>query len=302
MNPKTGTLVPQPLMGYRFPEETRDELLADDRIIFSDDPEQLIRLKTYLRDYKEKMPGIVEIDGRRGANELKKIFPESKQAFKNPKTYTLIEWLLSFAAGPNADSFAGSGTTAHAVMKMNQRDGGSRKFILIECESYADKLTAERVRRLISGVPAAKDDEYKTGLGGAFTYCTLGDPLELDALLTGDNLPPFEQLGALLFHMATNEARPAGAAIEEVAGCGYLGESPSRHVWLIYRPDPTFLKSPDSALTLSRAEAIAKARPGKPHLVYAAARFVSQRALNEAALPVELAPLPFSLYRVERPR
>jgi len=91
MNPKTKELVPQPLMGYRFPEETRDELLSEGRIIFSDEPDQLIRLKLLLRDYKEKMPGIIEINGRRGANELKKIFPEKKQAFKNPKTYTLIE-------------------------------------------------------------------------------------------------------------------------------------------------------------------------------------------------------------------
>jgi adenine-specific DNA-methyltransferase len=57
----------------------------------------------------------------------------------------------------------------------------------------------------------------------------------------------------------------------------YPGKSPSRHVWLIYRPDLGFLKSSDSALTLSRAKAIAETKPSKPRLVYAAARFVSQR-------------------------
>lgn len=300
MNPRTGKLVPQPLMGYRFPEETRDELLSEDRIIFSDDPDQLIRLKIYLTEYNEKMPGIIEIDGRRGANELKKIFPERKQAFKNPKTFTLIEWLLSFTAGPDAvilDSFAGSGTTAHAVMKLNQRDSGSRQFILVECEDYADHLTAERVRRLIAGVPAAKDNEYKSGLGGAFTYCTLGDPVELDKVLSGETLPPYAGLGAALFHMATNRALDP-AAIREADF--YLGANEGQHVWLIYKPDLDWLKTPEAALTLSRAKAFAATAPDKRHLVFAPARYVSQKMLTEQNIPVEFVPLPFALYRIDR--
>ena len=300
MNPKTHKLVPQPLMGYRFPEDTRDELLEQDRIIFSDDPDQLIRLKTYLKAYREKMPGIIEIDGRRGANELKKIFPESKQAFKNPKTYTLIEWLLSYTAGPEAivlDSFAGSGTTAHAVLKLNQRDGGNRKFILVECESYADELTAERIRRLINGLPASKDDEYKTALGGEFTYCTLGAPVELDKILTGQTLPEFEALGAVLFHMATSQAFDPAAMDAET---GYLGKASGQHVWLIYAPDIEWLKSPAAALTLSRARDIAASAPDEKHLVFAAARYVSQKLLKEENIPVEFVPLPFALYRIER--
>ncbi|WP_201221603.1 hypothetical protein [Halochromatium roseum] len=72
------------------------------------------------------------------------------------------------------------------------------------------------------------------------------------------------------------------------------------HLWLIYEPDLTFLQSRDAALTLSRARALAAAKPDKPNLVFAAARFVSQRILNEERLNVEFAPLPFALYRVER--
>lgn len=300
LNPRTQKLVPQPLMGYRFPESTRDELLAQDRIIFSDAPDQLIRLKIYLKSYKEKMPGIIDIDGRRGANELKKLFPESSQAFKNPKTYTLIEWLLSFTAHPNAivlDSFAGSGTTAHAVMNMNKRDGGNRKFILVESEPYADELTAERVRRLIRGVPAAKDDEYKVGLGGSFTYCTLGDPVELDKVLSGEALPPFAGLGAALFHMATSHALDPALVREDDF---YLGSTNDQHIWLIYKPDLDWLKSPEAALTLARAKAFAASAPEKRHLVFAPARFVSQKMLAEQNIPVEFVPLPFALYRIDR--
>ncbi|MDP2829086.1 MAG: hypothetical protein Q8O37_10835, partial [Sulfuricellaceae bacterium] len=86
----------------------------------------------------------------------------------------------------------------------------------------------------------------------------------------------------------------------EVAGCGYLGESASFHVWLIYRPELDFLKSRDAALTLSRARLLAEAKPGKRHLVFAPAKFVSQKLLDEEKLPVEFAPLPWALYRVER--
>lgn len=300
INPKTKKPVPQPLMGYRFPEETRDELLAQDRIIFSDDPEQLIRLKVYLKDYKEKMPGIIEIDGRRGANELRKIFPERKQAFKNPKTYTLIEWLLSFTAAPDAivlDSFAGSGTTAHAVMKLNQRDGGSRKCILIESEDYADELTAERVRRLIQGVSKAQDEELRKGLGGTFTYCTLGKSIALDEILTGTSLPPYLSIGSALFHMATNQAFVPGAASESEF---FLGETDALCVWLIYKPDLDWLKSSEAALTLSRAKKFAEANPKKKHLVFAPTPYVSQKMLAEQSLPVEFVPLPFALYRIER--
>ena len=278
-----------------------------------------------------------------------------------PKPVPLLTRVLDLATNSQSivlDSFAGSGTTAHAVLAANAKDGGNRRFILVECEDYADTLTAERVRRVIRGydfkgtqreelhrerltftslkkadkllnhvesikhleghrfdrikaevkdgdliVTGEREVTQKTeGLGGEFTYCTLGDAVEMDKLLTGENLPAFDQLGALLFHMATNQARPIAAEPEEVAGCGYLGASSAQHVWLIYRPDLDFLKSRDAALTLSRAGAIVAAKPGKPHLVFAAARFVSQRALNEAGLPVEFAPLPFALYRIERPQ
>jgi len=117
--------------------------------------------------------------------------------------------------------------------------------------------------------------------------------------LTGESLPSFEQLGALLFHMATNEAINTGV-ISEQDGHGYLGESARFHVWLIYKPNLSFLTSRDAALTMAKAKALADAKPGKPHLVFAPAKFVSQKLLDEAHIPVEFAPLPWALYRAER--
>ena len=89
-----------------------------------------------------------------GSNQVNRIF--GKKIFENPKSTDLIRRLVRFACGgsKNAiilDSFAGSGTTAHAVLALNKEDGGKRKFILVECEDYADKITAERVRRVIRG-------------------------------------------------------------------------------------------------------------------------------------------------------
>ena len=71
-------------------------------------------------------------------------------------------------------------------------------------------------------------------------------------------------------------------------------------MWLIYRPDLDWLKSPDAALTLTRAEAIAASAPEMRHLVFAPARYVSQKMLGDFNLRVEFVPLPFALYRLDR--
>ena len=123
----------------------------------------------------------------------------------------------------------------------------------------------------------------------------------MDRMLTGQTLPSADALGALLFHMATNEALPVASAVQEVDGCRFLGESAHFYVWLIYQPTLEFLTSREAALTLARARALAVAQPaGKRHLVFAPAKFVSQKLLEDEKLPVEFAPLPWALYRVER--
>lgn len=139
--------------------------------------------------------------------------------------------------------------------------------------------------------------ERADGLGGSFTYCTLDDPVELDKLLSGETLPPYEGIGAALFHMATNRALDPATMCE--ADC-YLGEADGQHVWLIYKPDLDWLKSSDAALTLARAQGFAAVAPDKHHLVFAPVRYVSQKMLAEQNIPVEFVPLPFALYRIDR--
>ncbi|MDP2784110.1 MAG: site-specific DNA-methyltransferase [Sulfurimicrobium sp.] len=358
---------------WRVKEEKFWEMDRDGRIWWGEDGNNIPAPKIFLSEVKDgRVPQTfwdwTEVGHTQDAKkELISIlnFGSSEDVFVTPKPVRLLERVLELATTEHSivlDSFAGSATTAHAVLAANKKDGGDRKFILVECEDYADTLTAERVRRVINGydftgtqredllkksltftdlkkadklldqiasienldghrfdkiektvkngellVEGVKSFTDRTeGLGGSFTYCTLGDAVELDRMLSGESLPSFDQLGALLFHMATNEALPSpqpspgGRGGLEVAGCGYLGESACFHVWLIYRPELDFLKSRDAALTLSRARALAEAKPGKRHLVFAPAKFVSQKLLDEEKLPVEFAPLPWALYRVER--
>ena len=134
---------------------------------------------------------------------MKEIF-DNTRTFDYPKSpHFLLDLISVSGVGPNdiiLDSFAGSGTTAHAVLALNKSDGGNRKFILIECEDYADTITAERVRRVIKGVPDARDDTLREGLSGSFTYCTLGKPIEIETMLTGEALPSYSALAANLLY------------------------------------------------------------------------------------------------------
>ena len=109
--------------------------------------------------------------------EMLAIF-DGKATFDTPKPHRLIEFVLKVAGNESAlvlDSFAGSGTTAHAVLNMNKADGGHRKFILVEMMDYADSITAERVKRVIRGYGEGKN--AVEGTGGNFSFYDLGEPL-----------------------------------------------------------------------------------------------------------------------------
>lgn len=300
IHPETGKPCKQPLMGYRFPEDTMRQLLDQDKILFGEDHNKIIELKVYAKDFLDKLPSVIELDGRTAAYELRELFPERKKAFDNPKPTQLVDKILSYATTKDSivlDSFAGSGTTAHSVMNLNAKDNGNRRFILVEGESYADELTRERVLRVQQGIPGTESGPMETGLGGSFTYCTLGDPVELDKVLSGETLPSFAGLGSVLFHMATARAFDPSAMREDEF---YLGATEGQHVWLIYKPELDWLKSPDAALTLKRAREFAASDKDAKHLVFAPARYVSQKMLAEQNIPVEFVPLPFALYRIDR--
>ena len=141
-----------------------------------------IRRKTYLENVGGVPPTNLWEYSKVGHTDeaskvLKAIFG-GKTTFDTPKPYRLIEFILKIASNPDdiiLDSFAGSGTTAHAVLNMNKIDGGHRKFILVELGDYADSITAERVKRVIKGY--GEDKKTVNGTGGNFSYYELGLPV-----------------------------------------------------------------------------------------------------------------------------
>lgn len=343
---------------WSLPEETFNLEREAGRIYFGVDGNASPTVKAYLKEGRE---GVIartwwpyhDAGGNQDAKQEILEIIGSDCEFITPKPVQLIERIIKIATNPQSiilDSFAGSGTTAHAVLSANQKDGGNRKFILVECENYANTLTAERVRRVINGysykgnkkfslhtekitfsslkkaqkildtiasienLDGHKYDKIKSeikkdtlnvygelkveknidGTGGSFTYCTLGEPIDIDKILTGENLPEYQAIGSWLFHTATGEALDV-ANIKE--NDFFLGESNAYCVWLIYKPSLEFLKSRDAALTLAFAEKISQNK-NKKHLVFAPAKYVPNKTL--LPLGVEYAPLPFALYRVEK--
>lgn len=165
MHPDTRKPCKQPLMGYRFPKKTMDQLLADGRILFGDDETKIIELKVYAHEFEDKRSSVITLDGRAGANELRALFA-GVLPFKNPKPTGLIEELVPFVAGAKqciADYFAGSGTTAHAVINLNREDDGARNFVLVEQGEYFDTVLLPRVAKVIA-CPDWKDGKPKEGV------------------------------------------------------------------------------------------------------------------------------------------
>ena len=232
-----------------------------------------------------------------GSSHLNRIM--GAKVFDQPKPWELISYLLHIRRqvdedqedlGIVLDSFAGSGTTAEAVLRLNKEDGRNRRFILVECEDYADSVTAERVRRVIRGVPNARDKKLKEGLGGSFAYCTLGDPIEIDRLLTGDNLPSFSDLASYLLHTATGISM-SPKDLNSSTDYGLFYSSEKQDFYLMYEPSLEFLRDGDAVLNLERAELIHK--KGRPAVVFAAATYISQSVLSNwhitfCQLPYEL--------------
>ena len=133
--------------------------------------------------------------------------------FDTEKNVLLIQRIIDWIVRPGEivlDSFAGSGTTAHAVLNMNKADGGNRKFICIEMMDYADTITAERVKRVINGYGEGK--KAVDGTGGNFSYYELGEPLLVDDKL--NNAVSTEKIREYIYYMETKQALPEASADE----------------------------------------------------------------------------------------
>ena len=152
-------------------------------------------------------------------------------SFDFPKPVQLIQYLLGFYSNADdiiLDSFAGSGTTAHAVLNMNKADGGHRKFILVEMMDYADSITAERVKRVIRGYGEGKN--AVEGTGGNFSFYDLGEPLLVGDCLNEAVAP--EKIREYIWFMETKQpyAPPSDG------NPYYLGKHNSTGYYFYYEP------------------------------------------------------------------
>ena len=234
-----------------------------------------------------------------GKEILRQVF-HGECPFEFPKSVDLIKKCIKLGAGKDSiilDSFAGSGTTAHVVLDLNKEDGGNRKFILVECEDYADKITAERVRRVIKGVPKAKEERLKKGLGGSFTYCTLGKEINEENLIKGKSLPTYKVLSSYVYYIATGQTLKKVNENEDF----YIGKSDKDTAFfVIYKPNIKFLRSRESALNLDRKEKIQKImnqKGCKKAVVFAPVHYFD--SANELAKEgILFCQLPFAIYRI----
>jgi adenine-specific DNA-methyltransferase len=219
---------------------------------------------------------------------------EENSDFITPKPSKLLKRVLQIGSDEDSiilDSFAGSGTTAQAVLSLNQEDGGDRKFILIEMEDYAKSLTAERVRRVIKGVANAKDVTLKNGLPGTFSFFELGEPVEMQAILEGDSLPAYEDLARYVFYTATGDEFDL-AKVDQ--GRNFIGENREFEVYLLYQPDLNYLRS--TALDLDKAEKLGLPEPNcKKRLVFAPMKYLDTDTLERYR--IEYCQLPFEIYK-----
>jgi site-specific DNA-methyltransferase (adenine-specific)/adenine-specific DNA-methyltransferase len=242
INPNTAKEVwPSRRRTWLFEKSVFDKLMNDGRIWWGTKGGNFPRLKKYLAETTE---GVVpstwwtrEVagDNQESRRELRRIFDDmAEDAFSTPKPTRLIERILQIATNPGdliLDSFAGSGTTGHAVLRLNHAapDQEPRRFILVEMEpKIARDVTAERVRRVAEGYKNAKGERVE-GLGGGFRYCELGEPL-FDERGKIRETVSFADLARHVYFTETGEPLPRG----RVTKSPFLGSCRGVGIYLLY--------------------------------------------------------------------
>lgn len=190
--------------------------------------------KLWLSEQQEKgvVPSnlITDYENRQSAAELKKL----NLSFNYAKPVRLIEYMLTISRMEKdaiiLDSFAGSGTTAHAVLNMNKADGGNRQFIIVEMGDYADSITAERVKRVINGYGSGKN--VVVGTGGNFTFYDLGEPILLSNGNLNENVS-VDKIREYVYYMETKEPM----ATVSNGNPYFMGNSHSAAYYFYYEKD-----------------------------------------------------------------
>lgn len=256
---------------WRVTKEGFDNFTNDKRMVYGNNGDGAPAVKRFLVE----MPGMVpwtwwnheEVGHtQEGNKQLAGIM--GKVVFDYPKPVRLIERIMQIATDPDSiilDSFAGSGTTAHAVLNMNKQDGGHRKFILVEMMDYADSITAERVKRVISGYGDGK--KAVPGTDGGFSYYELGEPLLVDGLLN-PNVEEYK-IREYVYYTETRQPMPEPSAEEK-----HLLGVHDRHAYYFYY-------EPDQLTTLNKAFLRTIKTRAESYLIYADVNMLSAEEMEK---------------------
>ena len=272
---------PKRIRVWAMSKEVHDRNVAENRIWWGTKGMNSVpALKNYLSEIQQGMMPVSllrhDVAGHtdEAAKELRVLVPGVKFT---PKPTRLIQHLLKIATDQDSlilDSFAGSGTTGHAVLKQNAEDGGNRRFILVEMDdNIARNVTAERVQRVASGYANAKGQPV-AGLGGGFQFCRLSaEPLFTpDGQIRED--VTFAQLAEFVWFAET------GSGYNGQADSPLIGVHEGRAIYLLYND---ILKDQSAAggnvLTGPVFDALPKF--DGPKVIYAAANRMGARAARE---------------------
>jgi site-specific DNA-methyltransferase (adenine-specific)/adenine-specific DNA-methyltransferase len=295
----SGRIIPGPGPGmyWRVSKAKFEELDRDGRIYWGAKGDNMPRLKRFLTDVKAGVtPQTLWMHSDVGhTQEAKKEllaalnFGSSEDVFITPKPTRLIERILQIATNPGdliLDSFAGSGTTGHAVLKQNQTvpDQTPRRFILVEMEpKIARDVTRERVRRVAEGYTKANGEEV-AGLGGGFRYCALGETLFDETGRIRESVR-FGELARHVYFTETGEPLPR----ERVPSSPLLGVCRGVGIYLLYN-GILGDKSVNGGNVLTRATLAKLPQFDGPKVVFCAGCLLGGNRLDSAQITVRQTP------------
>ncbi len=221
-HPKTGKPVKIPANGWVYQKPEMMKLIAEGRVAFKADHKGTPRLITYLHEMETQVQtSVISKSGQRAVESLEAIL--GKGAFKNPKDPEILSSLFNLVTwrDHNAvvlDAYAGSGTTGEAVINMNAEDNGKRRFILIENgdprssaverAKYTTKITAERIRRVITGKWSDKKPHatHRTG----FLYFRAQDEITKSAIMAATR----ERLADIILQIVEDDSNRIDCRVE----------------------------------------------------------------------------------------
>lgn len=300
VNPNTGQIIKNTKKAWKYEPEVHKRHVTEKRLWWGTKGTNSVpALKLFLSEVRQGMTphNWWSHEDAGHTDEAKKEIETilGSNSFDTPKPVRLISRVLSIASNENdiiLDSFAGSGTTGHAVLKLNKEVGGSRRFILVELESQIAKgITAERVKRIAQGYTNSKGEKVE-GLGGGFRYCRLSEPLFDENGKIRESVS-FSELARHVFFTETGEPLPKGRA----TNTPLIGTHHGVGIYLLYNGILKD-KKPNGGNVLTSSVLAELPKHDGPRVVYGTACRLGSARLREEGIVFKQ--LPYKL-RIDAP-